>query len=194
MVAINPRFKAYGKSISFTYLSEIACNSLFVFVDATKKPILFSSLFSSKAMERLTGTNATGSTGSLVKSAWSGEDGSDSDGDSDLHACAGYGESCTCTLRRLKAIQETVQHIGYASSEVSLHDAAVVRWAAALVICCVAAWLSTCGVATVALQMGYVTGLGKDARPAETPVVGGRPYAIGIGRTCVMSGAMRYRN
>lgn len=101
---------------------------------------------------------------------------------------------CACTLRRLKVIQETVQHIGYASSEVSLHDAAIVRWAAALVVCCAAAWLSTCGVATVALQMGYVTGLGKDARPAETPVVGGRPYAIGVGRRCVLSGAMRYRN
>lgn len=145
-------------------------------------------------MERLTGTNATGSTGSLVESAWSGEDGSDSDGDSNLHAYAGYGEPCTCTLWRLKAIQETVQHIGYASSEVSLHDAAIVRWAAALVVCCVAARLSTCGVTTVALQMGYVTGLGKDARLAETPVVGGKPYVIDIGGRCVMGGAIRDRN
>ena len=45
------------------------------------------------------------------------------------------------TLQRLKGIQEIVQeHLGYAPGGVSLRDAALVRWAAALVMHC-AAWL-----------------------------------------------------
>ena len=84
------------------------------------------------------------------------------------------------TLQRLKVIQQIVQEqLGYAPGEVSLRDAALVRWAAALVVRR-AARLSACAVATVALQMGYVTGLGKDARSAEAPAVGGKPYVIGI--------------
>ena len=65
------------------------------------------------------------------------------------------------TLQRLKAIQEIVQErLGYTPGEVSLRDAALVRWAAVLVVRRVAR-LSACAVATVALQMGYVTGLGS---------------------------------
>ena len=82
------------------------------------------------------------------------------------------------TLQRLKVIQQIVQEqLGYVPGEVSLRDAALVRWATALIVRR-AARLSACAVATVALQMGYVTGLGKDARSAEAPAVGGKPYVI----------------
>jgi len=84
------------------------------------------------------------------------------------------------TLQRLNKIRAIVQeHLGYGPGEVSLRDAAIVRWAAALVVHR-AARLSGCAVATVAIQMGYVTGLGKDARAAPQSAVGGRPYSIGI--------------
>ena len=54
-----------------------------------------------------------------------------------------------------------------------LRDAAIVRWAVALVVHR-AARLSACAIATVAIQMGYVTCLGKDARPAPLSDAGGR--------------------
>ena len=54
--------------------------------------------------------------------------------------------------------------------------------------------MSAYGVAMVALPYGYVTGLRKDARPAEASAVGGKPYAIGIDGRYVMSGAIQDRH
>ena len=186
--SINPRFQAYEKFISGMYLGEITRNVLLALVDATPQPILFDG----RATERLNKHYGLDTEMlSLVESAWSGKDGSDSVDDSHALIVQDMEKLAPATLRRLKAIQEIVQdHLGYAPGEVSLRDAAIVRWAAALVVRR-AARLSACGVATVALQMGFVTGLGKDARPAEAPAVGGKPYAIGIDGRCVMSGAMR---
>jgi hypothetical protein len=82
-------------------------------------------------------------------------------------------------LRRLNRVWEIVQeHLGFAPGEVSLGDAALVQWAAALVVHW-AARLSACGIAVVALQMGYVTGLGTDAW-AAAPSAERKPYLIGI--------------
>ena len=53
-------------------------------------------------------------------------------------------------------------HLGYAEGKVSLCDAALVRWAAALVVRR-AERLRACGVATIALQMVYVRGFGEHA-------------------------------
>jgi hexokinase len=174
--SINPRFQAYEKFISGMYLGEITRNVLLALVDATPQPILFDG----KATESLNKHYGLDTEMlSQVESAWSGKDGRDSD---DAAAAAALVQDpeklAPSTLRRLKAVQEVVQdNLGYAPGEVSLRDAAIVRWAAALVVRR-AARLSACGVATVALQMGYVTGLGKDARPAVAPA--GKPYAIGI--------------
>ena len=94
-----------------------------------------------------------------------------------------YEKLAPATLQRPKGIQEIVQeHLGYAPGGVSLRDAALVRWAAALVMHC-AAWLSSCDVTTVALQMGYADGLRqrtREGRPAEAPVLGSKLYAIGV--------------
>lgn len=174
--SINPRFQAYEKFISGMYLGEITRNLLLALIDATPQPILFDG----KATESLNKHYGLDTEMlSQVESAWSGKDGRDSD---DAAAAAALVQDpeklAPATLRRLKAVQEVVQdNLGYAPGEVSLRDAAIVRWAAALVVRR-AARLSACGVATVALQMGYVTGLGKDARPAVAPA--GKPYAIGI--------------
>jgi hexokinase len=79
----------------------------------------------------------------------------------------------------LNRVREIVQeHLGFESGEVSLRDAALMQWAAALVVRH-AARLSGCGIAAVALQMGYVTDLGKDAR-AASPSAERNPYSIGI--------------
>ena len=79
-------------------------------------------------------------------------------------------------LNRVRVIMQ--EHLGLASGEVSLRDAALVQWAAALVVSR-AARLGACGTAAVALQTGYITGLGKDARVAA-PSAERNPYSIGI--------------
>ena len=176
--SINPSFQAYEKFISGMYLGEITRNVLLALVDAAPQPILFGGI----ATERLNKHYGLDTEMlSLVESAWSGSDGSNSDDAAASAALAGDPKKLApATLQRLKKIQEIVQeHLGYAPGEVSLRDAALVRWAAVLVVRR-AARLSACGVATVALQMGYVSGLGKDARPTEPPALGGKPYAIGI--------------
>jgi hexokinase len=173
--SINPHFQAYEKFISGMYLGEITRNVLLALVDAAPQPILFAG----KATERLNKHYGLDTEMlSLVESAWSN---SDSEAAAATLVEEGDLEKLPpATLQRLKAIQEIVQEqLGYAPGEVSLRDAALVRWAAALVVRR-AARLSACAVATVALQMGYVTGLGKDARSAEAPAVGGKPYVIGI--------------
>ncbi|KAH8989385.1 hypothetical protein EDB86DRAFT_2943806 [Lactarius hatsudake] len=176
--SINPRFQAYEKFISGMYLGEVTRNILLALVDAAPQPILFNG----KATERLNKHYGLDTEMlSLVESAWSGRDGSETD---DVAAAAALVEDpeklAPATVQRLKRVQEIVQEtLGYAPGEVSLRDAALVRWAAALVVRR-SARLSACAVATVALQMGYVSGLGKDARPAVAAAAGGRPYAIGI--------------
>ncbi|KAH9049279.1 hypothetical protein EDB83DRAFT_2226901 [Lactarius deliciosus] len=176
--SINPRFQAYEKFISGMYLGEVTRNILLALVDAAPQPILFNG----KATERLNKHYGLDTEMlSLVESAWSGRDGSDTD---DVTAAAALVEDPEklgpATVQRLKRVQEIVQDtLGYAPGEVSLRDAALVRWAAALVVRR-SARLSACAVATVALQMGYVSGLGKDARPAVAAAAGGKPYAIGI--------------
>jgi len=176
--SINPRFQAYEKFISGMYLGEVTRNILLALVDAAPKPILFGG----KATEHLNKHYGLDTEMlSLVESAWSGQHGNEGNAAAAAAALVeGPEKLAPATLQRLKKIQEIVQeHLGYAPGEVSLRDAALVRWAAALVVQR-AARLSACAVATVALQMGYVGGLGKDARPAKAPAVGGKPYAIGI--------------
>ncbi|KAI9448589.1 hypothetical protein H4582DRAFT_2107815 [Lactarius indigo] len=176
--SINPRFQAYEKFISGMYLGEITRNILLALVDAAPQPIIFGG----KATERLNKHYGLDSEMlSLVESAWSGKDGNDTD---DAAAAAALVEDPEklgpATVQRLKRVQEIVQeNLGYAPGEVSLRDAALVRWAAVLVVRR-SARLSACAVATVALQMGYVSGLGKDARPAVAAAAGGKPYAIGF--------------
>jgi hexokinase len=180
--SINPRFQAFEKFISGMYLGEITRNILLALVDAAPKAILFNG----RATERLNKHYGLDTEMlSLVESAWVGDAGAPA-GDLDDSALRDFSaqivedQLAPATLQRLNKIRVIVQeHLGYGPGEVSLRDAAIVRWAAALVVHR-AARLSGCAVATVAIQMGYVTGLGKDARVAPLSAVGGRPYSIGI--------------
>ena len=179
--SINPRFQAYEKFISGMYLGEITRNVLLALVDATPKPILFNG----RATDRLNKHYGLDTEMlSLVESAWTGGARAPTEQEEavlrDFSVPLAEERLAPATLQRLENIQKIVrEHLGYAPGEVSLRDAAVVRWAAALVVRR-AARLSACAVATVAIQMGYVTGLGKDARAAGPRGLGGRPYAIGV--------------
>jgi hexokinase len=184
--SINPRFQAYEKFISGMYLGEITRNLLLALVDAAPMPILFNG----KSTERLNNHYGLDTELlSLVESAWRADAPRDKDSDSDsgeeyaalrdFSALLVEERIAPATLRRLNRVREIVQeHLGFAPGEVSLRDAALVQWAAALVVRR-AARLSACGIAAVALQMGYVTGLGKDAR-AAAPSAERKPYSIGI--------------
>jgi hexokinase len=178
--SINPRFQAYEKFISGMYLGEVTRNILLALVDAAPEPILFDG----KATERLNKHYGLDTEVlSLVESAWGADEPREEDSENaalrDFSAPLVEERIAPATLRRLNRVREIVQeHLGYAPGEVSLRDAALVQWAAALVVRR-AARLSACAVAAVALQMGYVTGLGKDAR-AVAPSADGRPYSIGI--------------
>ena len=180
--SINPRFQAFEKFISGMYLGEITRNILLALVDAAPKPILFNG----KATERLNKHYGLDTEVlSLVESAWRAD--APREGDLEENGAVSRDFSvplaeeriAPATLQRLNRVREIVQeHLGYAPGEVSLRDAALVQWAAALVVRR-AARLSACAVATVALQMGYVTGLGKEAR-AAAPSADRKPYSIGI--------------
>ena len=117
MGAINPRFKAYEKFISVTYLSGITRYILFALVDATTKPILFGG----KVTKRLTGRNTTCSMQRCPASS-SSTDGSDLGDDALMDDAE---KPAPATLWHLDAIQEIEQdYLGYAPGEVSLRDAA----------------------------------------------------------------------
>ncbi|KAH9962411.1 hexokinase-domain-containing protein [Russula dissimulans] len=184
--SINPGFQEYEKFISGMYLGEITRNILLALVDAAPKPILFGG----KATERLNKHYGLDTEMlSLVESAWTEGASAAPLAECEAEAAALRDFSgprlaeerlTPATLKRLTKIQEVVQeHLGYAAGDVSLRDAALVQWAAALVVRR-AARLSACAVATVAIQIGYVSGLGKDGRPAAQLGAGGRQYSIGI--------------
>ena len=154
-------------------------------------------LFRSKSTERLNKHYGLDTEMlSLVESAWRADAPREKDSDSDSEKeCAALRDFSAplveeriapAVLRRLNRMREIVQeHLGFEPGEVSLRDAALVQWAAALVVRR-AARLSACGIAAVALQMGYVNGLGKDAR-AAAPSAERKPYSVGIDGRWVLS-------
>ncbi|KAI0269031.1 hypothetical protein BGY98DRAFT_1016470 [Russula aff. rugulosa BPL654] len=132
--SINPRFQAYEKFISGMYLGEVTRNLLLALVDAAPKPILFNG----KSTERLNKHYGLDTEVlSLVESA------EDSDSEKEYAALRDFSTPLVEERMRLQRciVQE---HLGFAPGEVSLRDAA-----------------SACGVATVALQMGYVLASGR---------------------------------
>ncbi|KAH9008368.1 hypothetical protein EDB84DRAFT_1551270 [Lactarius hengduanensis] len=86
----------------------------------------------------------------LFGASWSGGDGSEED-DAAAALVEDPEKLVPATLQRLKRREIVQEHFGYEPGEVSLHDAAlVVRRSARLSAC----------------PMGFVSGLGKDARSA----------------------------
>ncbi|KAI0029527.1 hexokinase-domain-containing protein [Vararia minispora EC-137] len=193
--SINPRFQAFEKFISGMYLGEITRNIFLSLIDAAPKPILFGG----KATPQLNKHYGLDTELlSLVEAAWEDEEHlapsdalpptatdkhtSEEDGGKiddaqllDFTQSLGASRLQTATLHRLQRIRTiVVKHLGYSPEDVSLRDAALVRWACALVSRR-AARLSATAVATVAVQMGRVKGIGSDAQ-----VQGSDPIAVGV--------------
>ncbi|KAH9010253.1 hypothetical protein EDB84DRAFT_224881 [Lactarius hengduanensis] len=96
----------------------------------------------------------------LVEGAWSGRDG----GDEEAVLMEDPEKLVPATPQRPQRSEIVQEHFGYAPTLVSLRGAAFVMRRSVR--------LSACSVATVALQMCYVSGIGKDAGLAEAPAVG----------------------
>ncbi|KAI0314206.1 hexokinase-domain-containing protein [Amylostereum chailletii] len=185
--SINPRFQAYEKFISGMYLGEVTRNILLSLIDAAPQPILFSGKATAQINKHY---GLDTEMLSLVESAWEEETHGATtndlilpeeeramangtpvdkvfDNDASLLDFTKPISTSTLpagTLHRLQRIRTVlVKQLGYAPEDVSLRDAAIVRWACSLVVGR-AARLSACAVATVASQMGFVNGLGSDAQ------------------------------
>ncbi|KZV71425.1 hypothetical protein PENSPDRAFT_605978 [Peniophora sp. CONT] len=174
--SINPRFQAFEKFISGMYLGEITRNILLSFVDASPRPILFEG----KSTPQLnTHYGLDTEMLSLVEDAWENEEhaagvpepqtnGSDlltDDALLDFTKPLAPENLRPITLHRLQRVRQVVEkYLGFETGAVSLRDAAIVRWACSLVANR-AARLSATAVATVAVQMGVISGLGSDAKP-----------------------------
>ncbi|VDC06234.1 unnamed protein product [Peniophora sp. CBMAI 1063] len=175
--SINPRFQAFEKFISGMYLGEITRNMLLSFVDASPKPILFEG----KSTPQLnTHYGLDTEMLSLVEGAWENEEHAADEASApqtngsevlDDSALLDFTKPLSTenlrpnTVHRLQRVRQVVaKHLGFEAGAVSLRDAAIVRWACSLVANR-AARLSATAVATVAVQMGVISGLGSDAKP-----------------------------
>ncbi|KAH8989367.1 hypothetical protein EDB86DRAFT_2943613, partial [Lactarius hatsudake] len=96
----------------------------------------------------------------LVESAWSGGDGADEE----VLLMEDPEKLVPAALQRLQRSEIVQVHFGYAPALVSLGDPAIVMRRSML--------LSAWSLVTVALQMRYVSGIGKDSGLAEASAVG----------------------
>ncbi|KAI5894326.1 uncharacterized protein SCHCODRAFT_02624360 [Schizophyllum commune H4-8] len=179
--SINPRFQAFEKFISGMYLGEITRNILVSLVDAVPKPLLFSGA-SSATLNHQWGLDT--SVMSEVEEAWeAGREGTysgkpiDAPDFESLSDEAEIDEKVKARLQKIKDI--VVRRLQLPANDVSLRDAAIVRWACALVARR-AGLLSGTAVAAVLIQTGRGSLLkgepngtnGKAAEPEDKFIVG----------------------
>lgn len=173
-LSINPKFQAFEKFISGMYLGEIVRNVMLSLVDATPKPLLFGGQ-STAGLNKHYGIDT--SFMSAVEEAWIGDNSSNT---KDFEAPAFHedyrkealSEKVAAKLEDICAV--ITKFLGFNRSDVSLKDAAIVRWLCSLVARR-AALLSGVAVATVLIQTEYAT-----LRGEHTPVhdIDGR---LGVG-------------
>ncbi|TFK74465.1 hypothetical protein BDN72DRAFT_789300 [Pluteus cervinus] len=146
-LSINVRYQAFEKFISGMYLGEITRLLLISLIDATPKPLVFGG----KSTPVLNNQWALDtSVMSDVEEAWA--DG----GENNVPPFASF-ESGILTphvRERLNAVREVVvKQFGFDGADVSLRDAAIVRWAS-LLVTRRAGLLSGVAIAAVLLQTG----------------------------------------
>ncbi|EMD40975.1 hypothetical protein CERSUDRAFT_80619 [Gelatoporia subvermispora B] len=157
--SINPRLQAFEKFISGMYLGEITRNILLSLIDAAPRPLLFNGR-SSDDLNRHYGLDTA--VMSEIEEAWeAGREHPSSEGAPKANGVVPDWQSAHFTdvdklshedVARLERIRGVItQRMGIPAADVSLRDAAVVRWAASLVANR-AAKLSACAVATVLVQ------------------------------------------
>ncbi|KAG6865994.1 hypothetical protein C0991_009666 [Blastosporella zonata] len=166
-VSINPSFQAFEKFISGMYLGEITRNILISLIDASPKPLLFSGK-STPTLNKQYGLDT--SVMSDIEDAWEGPNRSLS-GDQPAPEFAKFDATSlppniSKKLERIRSV--VVKQFGFQDAEVTLKDAAIVRWACSLVARR-AALLSGVAVATVLFQTGRASFADKDGKfPAHT--------------------------
>jgi hexokinase len=182
------------------YLGEITRNIFLSLIDAAPKPLLFNGASSSALNAHygidtaiMSDVEAAWETGRpkdiTVKAVEGGHDPvaetsveapAHVNGSSESHHFADVDNASQADKDRLERIRGIiVQHLGIDSANVSLRDAAIVRWAVSLVADR-AAKLSSCAVATVLIQTGRAK-LGGGVKPQEERVV------VGVDGRCVFS-------
>ncbi|KAF5393911.1 hypothetical protein D9757_000352 [Collybiopsis confluens] len=188
--SINPRFQAFEKFISGMYLGEVTRNVLLSLIDAAPKPLLFKGKVTSvvniqwgldtsvmseveEAWELISGLEKTkaspdGSDESSEEKeagendAWDGDDRDILPRWEQLGSKEGLAKLNQKTRDKLERVRRVVvSRLAYEDDDVSLRDAAIVRWACHLVAHR-AALLSGVAVATILIQTGRASFVDAD--------------------------------
>ncbi|KAJ7688368.1 hypothetical protein B0H17DRAFT_938338 [Mycena rosella] len=172
-LSINPRFQAFEKMISGMYLGEITRNVLLSLIDAAPKALLFGGK-TTAALNAQWGFDTSVMSG--IEEAWEGADTKKGTGENPIPQFSAYDDAkaldpaVKARLERVRAV--LVKELAYKAEDVSLRDAAIVRWATSLVARR-AALLSGVAVATVLIQTGRAVFPGKGGKPSKNePKIG----------------------
>ncbi|KIL68174.1 hypothetical protein M378DRAFT_158709 [Amanita muscaria Koide BX008] len=168
-LSINPTFQAFEKFVSGMYLGEIARNLLTALIDVTPRPLLFNGK-STPALDKHYGVDT--SLLSIVEEAWQG--------DGEAVATPQFSDFEPAKLElsvkdKLEKVRKAVvDQLGFHDEDVSLRDAAIVRWACSLVARR-AAVFSGVAVAAVLIQTGRAVLRNDQGTPAvkeERTIIG----------------------
>ncbi|KAF9569461.1 hexokinase [Agrocybe pediades] len=158
-LSINPKYQAFEKFISGMYLGEIVRNVLVSLVDATPSSLLFGGK-STPLLNKHYGLDT--SFMSATEEAWIGDD-----NDQEAFVLPALHEEfkeealSPKVVKKLKDIQAViVKTLGFKDGDVTIKDAAIVRWICSLVAKR-AALLSGVAVATVLIQTEQATMKGE---------------------------------
>jgi len=176
-LSINPRFQAFEKFVSGMYLGEITRNILVALIDAAPKPLLFSGK-TTTVLNKHYGLDT--SVMSDVERAWEGDE---ITGIGNTYSVPEFGSfdveissvGVRTRLERVRAIIES--RLGFKEVEVSLRDAAIVRWAC-LLVARRAALLSGVAVAATLLQTGRASF--PDANGKRAPQTNTEKIWVGV--------------
>ncbi|CCM04017.1 uncharacterized protein FIBRA_06174 [Fibroporia radiculosa] len=175
--SINPRKQAFEKFISGMYLGEITRNILLSLIDASPRPLLFDGS-SSAPLNTHYGLDTA--IISEVEYAWESGRGDEvapqkSSGSKPNWQSAHFTDVDALSpqdIARLERIRDIlIQRLQLAPENVTLRDAAIVRWAASLVANR-AARLSATAIAAVLVQTSHAKLGGGTPEPKENIVVG----------------------
>lgn len=171
--SINPSFQAFEKFVSGMYLGETVRSVMLALVDATPKPLLFNGK-STDTLNKHYGIDT--SLMSEMEEAWIGCDPNE-DAFVLPPLCTEFdvshlSQKVMPKLERMRKV--IVKHLAFKEENVSLRDAAIVRWICTLVARR-AALLSGVAVAAVLIQTDYATLKGE-----KTPYKGLND-TIGVG-------------
>ncbi|KAJ7229008.1 hypothetical protein GGX14DRAFT_616384, partial [Mycena pura] len=172
-LSINPRFQAFEKMISGMYLGEITRNILLSLMDAAPKSLLFGGA-TTAAMNAQWGFDT--SVISAIEEAWEGDDAGKEDRENHAPQLSAFdapeklNPAVKGRLARVRAV--IVKELAFKEEDVSLRDAAIVKWASSMVARR-AALLSGVAVATVLIQTGRAVLSGQAGKPTKNePKIG----------------------